>query len=292
MAKITLKRVLFEPTNGTFTVTIHDSKKSKLLCTNFLIKKNFDLLKYPSIPREVCPLCGKKASHLRKHIDTVHKNLITCYCDICGKGFKSKASLTNHLKYLHLGIREVQCPICSKFYRNQGEVDMHMKGVHVSEQKYECKTCGKKFKTEASHRVHMKMHQTDFDFQCDICMARFKTKHYMLAHKKVHSDVKDFQCNVCLMCFKRSGQLTKHLRKHTGEFFSCDLCPGVGFVDRFSLKEHKERVHIGVRYRCDTCKKSYGSRKHMRQHQKTQMHDLNLWSKLVPTNVVVACEQD
>lgn len=76
--------------------------------------------------KEICPLCGKEAPHLRKHIDMVHKNLITCYCDMCGKGFKTKGALINHLRYLHLGIREVQCPHCLKFYRNQAELETHI----------------------------------------------------------------------------------------------------------------------------------------------------------------------
>lgn len=133
----------------------------------------------------------------------------------------------------------------------------------------------------------MKMHQTDFNFCCEVCGSRFKTKHYMLGHMKVHSEIKDFECNVCQQKFKRSGQLTKHMRKHNGETFNCSECPNVKFIDRFSLKEHIERVHLGVRYRCDTCMKDYGSRKHMRKHHSTQMHDRDKWTKLVPSNVVV-----
>ncbi|XP_063696983.1 zinc finger protein 26-like [Culicoides brevitarsis] len=234
--------------------------------------------------KEICPICGKRTAHLQKHIDSVHRNVICCYCDQCGKGFKSKAALTNHLKYLHLGVREAQCAICMKYYRNSTELDFHIKSVHTTEQKYECLTCGTKFKTEASHRVHVRLHQTDFLFKCDVCDARFKTKHYMLSHMKVHSDVKTFQCTVCSMSFKRSGQLTRHLRKHNGDLFKCELCPKSEFNDKFSLKEHNEQMHLGVRYRCDTCAKIYQNRKHLRQHQKSQNHDVNFFTKIIPTD--------
>lgn len=134
------------------------------------------------------------------------------------------------------------------------------------------------------------MHQTSLDHRCDICGAGFKTKHYMLGHMKVHSEVKNYVCAICSMSFKRSGQLTKHMRKHTGNMFYCTLCVGMGFLDTFSLKEHIERVHIGVRYRCDTCGKDYGSRKHLRQHQNAQFHDRTLWTKLVPPTTAANAE--
>lgn len=81
---------------------------------------------------------------------------------------------------------------------------------------------------------------------------------------KAHSDQCDFQCQHCPKKFKRSGQLTKHMRVHTGNFYYCNLCSVEGFIDMWSLNEHKERVHIGVKYRCSTCGKEYGTRKHLR----------------------------
>lgn len=145
-----------------------------------------------------------------------------------------------------------------------------------------CKTCGKVLKSQTTLRFHMKMHRATLDFRCPTCNLGFKTNSYLLKHMKVHSDAKDFICKYCSMAFKHSGMLSKHMKMHTGEFFYCDLCPSDSFIDGYSLRLHNEKVHLGITYRCDSCLKEYGTRKHLKQHQKAQGHDATKWTKVIP----------
>ncbi|XP_063696980.1 zinc finger protein 501-like [Culicoides brevitarsis] len=234
------------------------------------------------IPREICPYCGKEQQNLKVHINTVHNATISCYCDFCQKGFKTKGALKVHIKHVHMNIKEFQCTICLKFYRSRREVKTHMEAVHVEEKRYQCDSCGKRFKAEASYNHHLKMHQADFDHICEVCDARFKSIHYLRGHMKVHSDVKDYVCSVCSAAFKRKEQLRRHMRGHEGIRFGCPLCPDVSFMDKGYLKEHHERVHIGIRYRCDVCFKDYGCKKHLVQHQKASKCDRSKWTRIVP----------
>lgn len=155
-------------------------------------------------------------------------------------------------------------------------------GVHGEDQQLPCETCGKVLKSQTTLRFHMKMHRATLDFRCPQCNLGFKTNAYLLKHMKVHSDSKDHVCKYCSMAFKHSGMLSKHLKMHTGEFFYCNLCPSESFIDGYSLRLHNEKVHLGITYRCDSCTKEYGTRKHLKQHQNAQGHDITRWTKIVP----------
>uniref|UniRef100_A0A336LGE0 CSON007428 protein n=1 Tax=Culicoides sonorensis TaxID=179676 RepID=A0A336LGE0_CULSO len=244
--------------------------------------------KHSDNPREIrkvlCPLCGKAVRSVAVHMHQAHENR-TYTCDLCDKQWKCKEALKNHMRIVHLGMdrKMHECPKCGKAFRTSYYLKDHIQRVHyTTEQKYQCGICFTKFKSEQSMKFHMKMHNASLDHRCEICGAGFKTKPYLEAHKKVHSDVKEFTCHVCNKSFKRSGQLAKHVKIHENYKYFCELCPNDSFIDYTTLRMHKEKVHMGIRYKCGDCGKEYGLKKHLRQHQTAQGHDKSKWSKVGP----------
>uniref|UniRef100_A0A336KWG4 CSON000725 protein n=1 Tax=Culicoides sonorensis TaxID=179676 RepID=A0A336KWG4_CULSO len=238
-------------------------------------------------PREkaVCPICGESYLLLRKHMRLVHLNTTVRYCDMCGRGFKTRETLVNHIKFKHLNIREAECPVCKRLFHTKGEVNTHIKAIHSTPQKVKCKICGSEVKSEKNLRHHMKNHTANLDFSCVICGARFKSKQLLTCHMRVHSDARNYACDFCPSKFKRPHDLTIHKRKHTGEMFTCEKCPELKFLHNTSLRQHIENVHMGVRFRCDTCGKDYSNTAHLRYHQRLHNHDKNMWTKVIPSMI-------
>lgn len=66
--------------------------------------------------RGLCHICGREFQHLWVHLQ-FHRATPTDTCDICGKGFKSKANLQLHI-LMHKDA-QLPCEICGKKYRTK-----------------------------------------------------------------------------------------------------------------------------------------------------------------------------
>ncbi|XP_063705935.1 zinc finger protein draculin-like [Culicoides brevitarsis] len=242
----------------------------------------------PKIHQKVlCPLCGKAVRCVSVHIYHMHEQHDLLTCDLCQKQFKTKMTLKAHFQARHMEKKppEIPCPECSKMFGTESQVKDHLQRVHYTVgQKFQCEICSTKFKSMQSYKFHMKMHQASLDHRCEVCGNGFKTRAYLLQHMKAHSEEKNYTCDVCHKSFKRSGQLVKHKWTHEDRRFYCEYCPNESFIDATTLRMHNEKVHLGIRYKCE-CGKEYGMKKHLRQHQTAQNHDKNKWSKVIPIGV-------
>lgn len=73
--------------------------------------------------RGLCHLCGKEFQHLWVHLQS-HSEVPTETCDMCGKGFRSKANLSLHI--LTHKDAEMPCEICGKRYRTKWVCFRHL----------------------------------------------------------------------------------------------------------------------------------------------------------------------
>ena len=65
--------------------------------------------------RTQCLECDFKApviSHLRRHIDSVHRGLKKFPCDLCEHRATTKQGLERHIRVRHLNLKDLQCPHC------------------------------------------------------------------------------------------------------------------------------------------------------------------------------------
>ena len=78
-----------------------------------------------------CPFCHKmfRKQHIRKHIDRIHHNKSTVYCEKCGKGFIYQSLLDQHEEVDHQGVR-YQCRYPDCQFKDQQYRDKSNRGAH------------------------------------------------------------------------------------------------------------------------------------------------------------------
>ena len=66
--------------------------------------------------QNICPDCGKEfkfASHVKLHIDMMHKGIQAYVCDQCNHQSKTEKGLKHHVESVHQGIR-YPCDQCDQ----------------------------------------------------------------------------------------------------------------------------------------------------------------------------------
>lgn len=111
---------------GKVRYKLKNRPKTGLFDESFPKLKKRDLIE-PKAYQGLCHLCGKHFQHLWVHLQS-HSLIPTETCDICGKGFKSKANLQLHV--LTHTDAQIPCEICGKKYRTKMRLKRHMR-VHT-----------------------------------------------------------------------------------------------------------------------------------------------------------------
>jgi len=86
-----------------------------------------------------CPECGKEfqfASHVKLHIDMMHRGIQAFVCDQCNHQLSSEQRLKLHIEKVHMGIRH-PCDQCEKVFTQKNHLDEHVRKIHVG-MKYPC----------------------------------------------------------------------------------------------------------------------------------------------------------
>ncbi|XP_062538418.1 transcription factor grauzone-like [Armigeres subalbatus] len=163
-----------------------------------------------------CPQCERTfqtESQLKVHIKIRHTRPTDFICDVCAKGFYSKAEFQRHKKQHEMRPEElrVQCDICQmwlknalcwrKHYRrhNQGPtacdlcghispnataLTSHKRHRHRTERNHTCQECGKQFKRPLGLREHMASHTGEALYTCSFCDKTFNSNANMFSHRK------------------------------------------------------------------------------------------------------------
>lgn len=136
---------------------------------------------------KTCQLCNATCFNIRRHIESVHKNVRKDVCHICGAAYKQLSSLKEHMESKHDEVGEYYCDICKngKNYRSKGRMKSHIKNLHIRsgeldkppQLKFDCSWCKQKLASRYSLRIHVSLkHKDEKRFRCDICLKVFKRK--------------------------------------------------------------------------------------------------------------------
>nr|XP_032528259.1 zinc finger protein 558-like isoform X2 [Danaus plexippus plexippus] len=143
-----------------------------------------------------------------------------------------KKSLSNYKN------RVFKCEMCVQGFTADG-YEKHIKKFHSKSADYECHYCGRRMKSKRSLTLHIRRHYRNVS--CPVCKKVYHRTWAMNDHYKlVHLRKINYYCG---SCSRTNRILSNQLRSHTGEKpCNCQICSSE-FIQKYSLKVHKQSVH-------------------------------------------------
>ncbi|KAI8431633.1 hypothetical protein MSG28_016112 [Choristoneura fumiferana] len=137
------------------------------------------------------------------------------------------------------------CEVCGKGFATKAVYDGHMAKHSVSAGAHACEICLVRFKTRSRAHVHQDTHR--LKFTCEACgfvtRTRFIAKNHFLSHAGT-----THKCPHCDAVFsKYTSYLTHVRRRHPAANTACEMC-GETFVGDNGLRHHKTRTHRNSEY--------------------------------------------
>ena len=162
------------------------------------------------------------------------------------------------------------------FKEDQVKVESHQSSETLQDQAekddFVCNQCDRTFKQESKYKKHMQTHD-QHRRECPKCPGKTFAPSTFVNHiREVHNIGKHVECpeDNCTVKFRKRGDMIKHYSVvHENKKELCTDC-GEYFKN---LKYHKETVHDGLRYKCNSCDKEYKTEKMLKQHVET-VHEM------------------
>eukprot|EP00088_Acartia_fossae_P017411 TRINITY_DN19885_c0_g1_i3.p1 TRINITY_DN19885_c0_g1~~TRINITY_DN19885_c0_g1_i3.p1 ORF type:complete len:731 (-),score=137.92 TRINITY_DN19885_c0_g1_i3:424-2616(-) len=238
-----------------------------------------------SYPCPECTYVAKSKAKLRKHFYRVHTG---AECKICNISFKSIHSITRHMRTVHGDLpkksKEVKecCDLCGLFFTSMASLAQHKQSVHTKVM-LKCSDCDFTTNTKVKLNYHISVrHKEQQTLICDQCDYTTFNKGNLQNHIKVkHLNIR-YQCDLCNVKVTALKSLERHKANRHHQARTKLRCeePGCEYetYTAFSMKQHEDKVHKGIRWPCDLC--SYvGSYK----------GDLNRHKKIVHEGFSINC---
>ena len=193
----------------------------------------------------------------------------------------------------YLGDRKVHtklfhCQKCKKSFVSHGElrahISTHYRGV-PEPKKFKCQHCVKSFDNQHNLKQHEKNeHGLGFEAmifeekleakkKCPFCPTWFEHQSEFEKHSNSCSKSKGKKkCDYCPTFFSFEGARVDHMNSvHLGKKYDCDIC-GKTYTNKYTLTSHKKTEHSDTVsfWKCDfdNCGKQFKSRQIMKQHQR------------------------
>ncbi len=182
--------------------------------------------------RSQCLQCDFKApviSHLRRHIESVHKGLKRFQCDHCQLQTTTKQGLDRHVRVKHLNLNDLKCPHCEFKTSAPDALRSHAK-ICPSNQ-------------TSQKRIYFG-NRTPIPMVCRLCHEAAPTTNKLAAHfAECHPFEKPFWCHQCNIGYETYYGIQNHNRKdHSEERHLCPIC-GYSTHGPQYLKRHFRRKH-------------------------------------------------
>ncbi|XP_066254698.1 zinc finger protein ZFP2-like isoform X10 [Euwallacea similis] len=200
--------------------TVYCEHCGKGFLNNFYLNKHLNAKHYGK--RHICDVCGASIgdkSNMRNHMklhDPNYKKPLPEVCNICHKAF---SNLKRHYKAAHENDgKNYKCEYCGKFFRGKDGLKFHLM-IHRGEKPFSCEFCGKAFILNTFLQQHLRTHPESNvkPFECSVCEKTFIKKSLLEYHMNTHTGSRPFQCEFCSKAFTGRKYLTAHVRsQHAG----------------------------------------------------------------------------
>jgi len=168
----------------------------------------------------ICTFSGcnnrwKSKSGMKRHIRTMHLNLISYQCEQCDYVSKFRLSLNEHVSSVHENI-SIKCGFCDYETKYKSDIYTHMKYVHRNADKLQCHIC--EFQTTKKYCLdrHIQGMHVKTNLQCDQCSFVTTWKNTLKQHVlTVHNQ--GIRCELCSFTGAFSYELRKHAFLKHGE---------------------------------------------------------------------------
>ena len=129
-------------------------------------------------------------SHLRRHIDSVHRGLKKFPCEQCDHRATTKQGLERHIRVRHMNLQDLKCPYCEYRTSAPDALRGHARKHHQEETKSEVKN-------EPEKRIYFG-NRTPIPMVCRLCGEDAPTTNKLAAHfADCHPFEKPFWCDQC-----------------------------------------------------------------------------------------------
>ncbi|XP_053699458.1 transcription factor grauzone-like [Sabethes cyaneus] len=195
---------------------------------------------------ERCPKRFARERQLQTHLKG-HETLdnATVKCEICGKAFPTEALLKTHVKIRHTRPTDYICDVCAKGFYSKAEFLRHKQSHELTpaELRVQCDVCKQWLKNQTSFRKHYQRHQQG-PASCDLCDHVSPNKAALAGHKRHrHREPTQHVCQECGKEFRKALTLREHMASHTGEaLYSCSFCERT-FNSNANMFSHRKKMH-------------------------------------------------
>lgn len=193
-----------------------------------------------------CPHCeysAARSDYLKRHIKSIHLNLRTYVCEICGERFNQSGTLNRHIFTIHEKKKPYECKQCDAVFSRKDQLLRHTQTVHDNIRKHICKECGATFQLSHHLKDHItSIHTNKRQYVCEECGFAFKLRTHLNDHVKVvHQNHRPYACEECDSSFPHARALKQHIISvHTDELpYVCEKCKR-GFSDPSHLYRHEQ----------------------------------------------------
>ncbi len=256
-----------------------------------------------------CKLCSKqfeKPYKLAAHAATHNRAKPSWDCRGCEQNFLSRDLLMSHIRNVHADpdaenksdTKSWKCRFCENVYDRPLSLAKHA-ATHAGFKKYHCKEqyCdyGAHDKTTLLGHVR-RCHTHDLPFICQHCGLKFElsvtlNRHIRRKHPHILAPIKRapfrqlpktkreklkipcknkgiFTCHYCAKTYSYSFALHEHIRTHhLGIRYPCAECNRT-FSSKASRADHIKSLHSNITpYRCVRCGQYFALRNQLRKHQ-------------------------
>ncbi|XP_059614041.1 zinc finger protein 234-like isoform X1 [Phlebotomus argentipes] len=233
-------------------------------------------------------------------------------CKVCSRSFSSDRILQIHRR-VHEIEKEFNCEICTESFVYENALIIHVE-EHISKHPFsrelldihvmptfegnsranpnvdqelltggilfKCSQCPRRFATFNDRRNHQNRDHPKM-MACEVCGKVLRGPFAHRLHMVIHTKEKPFKCKFCDEAFRNPNTLVNHRRTVHGmgnqnriyRPHQCETC-GKSYCKKFSLNEHINSKHKGIKLICDLCGKSYGTKSRLKIHfQKVHLNE-------------------